>query len=85
MTETAGKSAIHNNVTITIDKDGMLTFNGKVTTDEQLGDLLFKVYNADQDTSVLIQADKTTQLERLAFVWDSCRRIGLNNVHIQSQ
>ncbi len=82
---TAGKNEFKGNVTIAIEKDGSVVFNGHAVTDEQMVSLLAQVQNVDKDIPVLIKADEATQLRRLAFVWDTCRKTGLSKVSIQSR
>jgi biopolymer transport protein ExbD len=83
--ETAGKNEFKGTVTIGIDKDGQVSFNGKTITDEQLIALLEEVKKVDRDIPVLIKADETTQLKKLAFVMDACRKTGLNKFSLQSR
>lgn len=83
--ETAGKNEFKGTVTIGIDKDGTVTFNGKAISDEQLITLLEEVKKVDRDIPVLIKADETTQLKKLAFVMDACRKSGLNKFSLQSR
>jgi biopolymer transport protein ExbD len=83
--ETAGKNEFKGSVTIGIDPEGAISFNGKVVSDEQLLVLLREVRNVDKDIPVLIMADETTQLKKLAFVMDACRRTGLNKFSLQSR
>jgi len=83
--ETAGKNEFKGTVTIGIDKDGVVSFNGKNVTDERLLSLLEEVHNVDKDIPVLIKADETTQLKKLAFVMDACRKTGLNKFSLQSR
>lgn len=83
--ETAGKNEFKGSVTIGIDPEGAVSFNGKVVSDEQLLVLLREVRNVDKDIPVLIMADETTQLKKLAFVMDACRRTGLNKFSLQSR
>jgi biopolymer transport protein ExbD len=83
--ETAGKNEFKGTVTIGIDKDGTVTFNGKSITDAQLITLLEEVKKVDRDIPVLIKADETTQLKKLAFVMDACRKSGLNKFSLQSR
>lgn len=83
--ETAGKNEFKGTVTLSIDKDGTLSFNGKVIPEEQLIPLLERVKNVDKDIPVLIKADETTPLKKLAFVMDSCRKTGLNKFSLQSR
>ena len=83
--ETAGKNTFTGNVTISIDKDGKLAFNGKPVSDEQLLELLQQVKNVDKDIPVLIRSDEKATLDRLTFVWDACRKVGLNKHSLQSR
>lgn len=83
--QTAGKNEFRGTVTIAIDKAGEVSFNGKIVTDEQLMGLLREVRNVDKDIPVLIKADETTQLKKLAFVMDACRMTGLNKFSLQSR
>jgi biopolymer transport protein ExbD len=83
--DTAGKNDFKGTVTVAIDKDGSVSFNGKNVTDEQLISLLKEVRNVDKDIPVLIKADETTQLKKLAFVMDACRKTGLNKFSLQSR
>ena len=81
--ETAGKNEFKGTVTIGIDKDGSVSFNGQNVSDAEL--LLEKVKQVDRDIPVLIKADETTQLKKLAFVMDACRKTGLNKFSLQSR
>ena len=83
--ETAGKNEFRGTVTIAIDKNGDVSFNGKTVNDEQLMGLLREVRNVDKDIPVLIKADETTQLKKLAFVMDACRKTGLNKFSLQAR
>ena len=83
--ETAGKNEFKGTVTIGIDKDGQVSFNGKNVTDADLLVLLEQVKQVDRDIPVLIKADETTQLKKLTFVMDACRKTGLNKFSLQSR
>ena len=83
--ETAGKNEFKGTVVIGIAPTGELSFNGKEVTDEQLPGLLGEVRKIDKDIPILIRADETTQLKKLAFVMDSCRKAGLNKFSLQSR
>jgi biopolymer transport protein ExbD len=82
---TAGKNEYKGTVTIGIDKDGLVSFNGKIVSDAQLVSLLKQVSEANRDIPVLIKADETTQLKKLAFVMDACRTAGLNKFSLQAR
>jgi biopolymer transport protein ExbD len=82
---TAGKNEYKGTVTIGIDNKGQVSFNGKDVTDEQLLTLLKQVSEQNRDIPVLIKADETTQLKKLAFVMDACRSSGLNKFSLQAR
>ena len=83
--DTAGKNEFKGSVTIAIGKEGQMDFNGKPTTDDQLVALLGEVRKLDRNIPVLIQADETTPLKRLAFVMDTCRKVVLNKFSLQAR
>jgi biopolymer transport protein ExbD len=83
--ETAGKNEFKGPVTIGISSTGVLSFNGKETTEAQLAELLRQVRDLDKDTQVLIRADETTPLKTLTMVMDTCRKTGLNRFSLQSR
>jgi biopolymer transport protein ExbD len=83
--ETAGKNEFKGSVTIAIDKDGHLDFNGHPATDDQLEELLNQLQKIDRNIPVLIQADETTPLKRLAYVMDTCRKAHLNKFSLQAR
>jgi biopolymer transport protein ExbD len=83
--ETAGKNEFTGTVTIGIDKEGVISFNGQPVTEEQLPALLDQVRQVDRDIPVLIRADESTQLKKLTFVMDACRKSGLNKFSLQSR
>jgi biopolymer transport protein ExbD len=83
--ETAGKNEFKGEVTIAIDKDGQITFNNKLVTDDQLRPLLSQVHDASPDVAVLVKADEISQVKKLTFVWDACRSVGLTHLVLQSR
>ncbi|MEO6004096.1 MAG: biopolymer transporter ExbD [Opitutus sp.] len=83
--ETAGKNEFKGTVTIGINNTGVLSFNGKDVSEDQLMELLRKVKSVDKDIPVLIKADESTPLKKLAFVMDACRKTGLNKFSLQSR
>jgi biopolymer transport protein ExbD len=72
-------------VTIGIDKAGVLSFNGKTASEEQLTSLLGQLRDLDKDIPVLIRADEDTPLKKVTFVMDACRKAGLNKFSLQSR
>ena len=83
--ETAGKSQFKGAVTISIAKDGAMTFNGKPAREEELEQLVRTVGSADRDITVLIKADENTPLRLITLVMDTCRKTGLNKIRLQSR
>ena len=81
--ETAGKNEFSGKITIGVDKDGTLSFNGRQVTAEQLLPLLEEVKKANKDTPVLVRADEVTQFKKVTEVWDTCRKLGLSKVVMQ--
>ena len=47
--------------------------------------MLQQIKNVDKDIPVLIRSDEKATLDRLTFVWDACRKAGLNKHHLQSR
>jgi biopolymer transport protein ExbD len=82
---TAGRNEYKGTVSIGIDKTGLLSFNGKVVTDDELIPLLKQVHDVNKDIPVLIKADEVSQVKKLAFVMDACRTAGLNRFSLQSR
>jgi biopolymer transport protein ExbD len=82
---TAGKSEYKGTVTIGIDNSGVVSFNGRNVSDSDLLALLKSVSETNRDIPVLIKADETTQLKKLAFVMDACRTAGLNKFSLQAR
>ena len=82
---TAGKNEYKGTVTIGIDNKGQISFNAKEVSDDQLLGLLKQVSDQNRDIPVLIKADETTQLKKLAFVMDACRSSGLNKCSLQAR
>jgi biopolymer transport protein ExbD len=82
---TAGKNEFKGTVTIGIDKEGLVSFNGKNVTDEELLGLLKQIHDVNKDYPVLIKADESSQVKKLAFVMDSCRQAGLSKFSLQAR
>jgi biopolymer transport protein ExbD len=82
---TAGKTEYKGTLTIGIDNKGQISLNGKDVTDEQLLPLVKALSLQNTDIPVLIKADETTQLKKLAFAMDVCRSVGLNKISLQSR
>ena len=62
-----------------------MTFNGKPVSDGELGGLLENVSDVDKNIPVLIKADVATPLGKVPYVWDQCRKNGMNKISFQTQ
>jgi len=83
--ESAGKNEYKDGVTIAIEKDGSIFFNGKPVTDDDLDAALIRVHNANPDTQIIIKGDENSQLKRLAYIMDECQKNGLPKFTLQSR
>ena len=82
---TAGKNEFNGKIEIAVDKDGNIIFNGKQINERDLDGLLAEVHRLNRDTPVLVRADEGTQFKKVTEVWDACRKLGLNNVVMQTR
>jgi biopolymer transport protein ExbD len=83
--DTAGKNEFKGTVVISVDKDGKFNFNGKDASDDKLIDLLRQVKNIDKDIPVLVSADEKATWEKVTFVMDTCRKVGLTKFSMQTR
>ncbi len=83
--ETAGKNDFSSPMVIAIDREGSLYVNGTAASDEILSELVNLVSDQSTDITVLIKADEETPLNRVTFVMDTCRKVGLNKIRLQSR
>lgn len=83
--ETAGKNEFKGTVTIGVDNEGVISFNGQVVPQEAIEELLLQVKEVDRDIPVLIAADEETPLKTVAFLMDTCRKVGMNKFSLQSR
>ena len=83
---TAGKNEFKGSITISVDKDGTLYFNGHPVSDDQLEDYLIQAHNANPDApEPLLKVDEASQVKRLTLVEDACRKAGFNGAALQSR
>lgn len=88
--ETAGKNEFRGTVTVSIGKDGRISFattpsNNQIVSDDELVALLQQLKNIDRDTQVLIVADEASEMKRTVFVMDMCRKVGISRFNLQSR
>ena len=84
--DTAGRNQIDpRGVTIVIQKDGTILFNGKKASEEELLSFLQQVKEISRDIPVLISADENIPVKTLTFVMDACRKTALNKFSLQTQ
>ena len=83
--DTAGKNEFKGTVVIAVNKDGKFNFNGKEASDDKLIDLLRQVKNIDKNIPVLVSADEKATWEKVTFVMDTCRKVGLTKFSMQTR
>jgi len=84
--ETAGKNKLNAGaVVIGVGKDGMFAFNGKAATESQLVELLRNVKQIDKEIPVLVNADEKATWDKVTFVMDTCRKVGLTKFSMQTR
>ena len=84
--DTAGKNETKpGTVVIAVDKDGKFSFNGKEASEEQLLELLRNVKNIDKEIPVIVSADEKATWEKVTFVMDTCRKVGLTKFSMQTR
>lgn len=82
---TSGQNQFEGKVEIGIDKDGNVSYNGRLTSVANLENMLQEVKRVNKDTPILVRADETSHFGVVTQVWDACRRIGLNKVVMQTR
>lgn len=87
--ETAGKSELKDSVSISLTKEGEITFQSgarsQVVTAEQLEALIHDLGGVTKDVTILIRSDENTPLRHLTAAMDICRKNGLNKIRLQAR
>ena len=83
--ETAGKTELKDSVTITINKEGELGFNGRPARMEDLRHLVPEVGKITKDITIMIRADENAPLRFVTEIMDLCRKNGLNKIRLMSR
>ncbi|MEO6993605.1 MAG: biopolymer transporter ExbD [Lacunisphaera sp.] len=82
--ETAGKSELKQSITISLSKIGEVDLDGQHATMEKLQEMIRKM-NLPKDTPVVIRSDENTPLRFVTETMDTCRKQGLNKIHLESR
>lgn len=83
--QTAGQNDFAGKVEVGVSKEGKLTFNGRAIAETDLERLLGEVKKVNKDTPILVRADEVSQFGVVTRVWDTCRKLGLNKVVMQTR
>lgn len=83
--QTAGQNDFAGKVEVGVSKEGKLTFNGRAIAETDLEPLLGEVKKVNKDTPILVRADEVSQFGVVTRVWDTCRKLGLNKVVMQTR
>ena len=76
---TTGKTLAASNLVITLTKDHVIYWDEAVVT---LKELRGRLKQAGSNKPVLIRADRHAYVEKLIELWDLCRDVGYQEVHI---
>ncbi len=69
-------------LTITLTREHLIYLNQEVVT---LGDLRHQLTGSAHEQPVLIQADSDAYVSRLVQLWDLCRDLGFQEIHIATR
>jgi len=87
--ETAGKGELKDSVSISLTKEGEITFQSgarsQVVTPEQLEDLIRELGGVTKNVTILIRSDENTPLRHITAAMDICRKNGLSKIRLQSR
>ena len=83
--QTAGQNEFSGKVEVGVSKEGKLTFNGRAIAETDLEALLGEVKKVNKDTPILVRADEVSQFGVVTRVWDTCRKLGLSKVVMQTR
>jgi biopolymer transport protein TolR len=72
-------SAGSSGLVITLNKDHLVYVDDELMTMKELRDRLSKTSHS---TNVLIRADRHAYVDKLIALWDLCRAVGIQSVHI---
>jgi len=71
-------------MTIVIQRDGSIIFNGQRASEEQVAQKLPQVRAASR-VPVFISMDENAPIKTLSFIMDACRKSGFNRISMQTQ
>ena len=69
-------------LTITLTKEHVLYFNGRVVT---LKELRHELEQSSRDAPVTIEVDGYAYVNKLIELWDLCRAVGLHELHLATR
>lgn len=72
--------ALQENLAVTVSKGDRLYLEKRIVTLQELKEALRRAARTGQP--VLIRADREASLGRVVEVWDSCRAMGISEVHL---
>jgi biopolymer transport protein ExbD len=70
------------NLTITISSEDVVYLQDQVITLKELSEFLSREAQASEHRPILIKADRRASMGRIVDVWDLCRELGLEQIHI---
>jgi biopolymer transport protein ExbD len=70
----------HQDITITIEKDGSILLNGSAVSERRLASTLQWLYSTIDEKQVVIQSDREVPFGRVIQVMDLTRKAGVKNI-----
>ena len=83
--ETAGSNKEEFKITLSVDKEGSMTFNDDPVSTETLAVQLKAMQQEVADPSILLIADEDVPLKFITFIMDACRKLDFYKIRLQSR
>lgn len=83
--KTAGLNNYLDRILIEINADGQIFFNSKLSSLNELEEVLLIASEINNDSNVLIAADEKIELGMLTKIMDLCRSSNLSKIRLQSR
>ena len=72
-------------VNVGLDKNGQMFWNGKKIEEADLSNLLHDALEANPETEMRLQADRTTYYERITQIMTEAKKAGINKIGFETK
>ena len=83
--ETAGANRSVRQIEVAVDSQGRFYYNGAPLAQKEMVAAIETAAAANKDVPVLLMADENSQFKNVTIVIDTCRRVGLEKVRLESR